>query len=124
MRGIVQALALLAVSVTTAACGSSGRPEAPRWLEEKTTALLEDFDDPSADISYILRPVPVVVLEGSLRCPDCSGPAAERPTGTAAAVRFDPKTHVFVDWSMVDGDACEALRALGRPYGGWCSRLQ
>jgi len=124
MRGIVLALASLALLLTTAACGSSGRPEPPRWLENKARGLVEQFNDPSADVSYIVRPVPVVLLEGSLRCPDCSGPISERPTGSAAAIRFDPKTHVFADWSLVDGDRCEALRALGRPYAGWCSRVQ
>jgi hypothetical protein len=124
MRGIALALLSATVLLTTAACGSSGGPEAPRWLEEKASGLVEEFDDPSASVSYVVRPVPVVVLEGSLRCPDCSGPISERPSGSAAAIRFDPKTHVFGDWSLVDGDGCEALRALGRPYGGWCSRLQ
>lgn len=124
MRGILLALVSAMLVLATVGCGSSHRREPPRWLEKKASALGDQFGDSSAKVSYILRPVPVVVLEGSLQCPDCSGPIAERPTGSAAAIRFDPKTHVFGDWSLVDGDGCEALSALGRPYGGWCSRLQ
>jgi hypothetical protein len=118
------ALALLVVLGAVSGCGSSkGHP--PRWLEQRARAYAVVFGDPDAKLSYVLEPVPVVVLEGELQCGLCGGGAFDGGlTGRAAAIRFDPKTHAFGDSAISDGDRCAALRALGRPYANWCAKLR
>lgn len=118
------ALALLVVVALGSGCGSS-KQHAPRWLEQRAHAYAVVFGDSEAKVSYVLQPVPVVVLEGRLQCGLCGGRAfGGGLMGSAAAIRFDPTTHAFGDSAISDGDGCDALKALGRPYAGWCAKLR
>ena len=118
------ALALLVVLAAGSGCGSSKR-QAPRWLEQRALAYAVVFGDPDAKVSYVLGPVPVVVLEGRLQCGLCGGGAFDGGLmGSAAAIRFDATTHAFGDSAISDGDGCDALKALGRPYADWCAELR
>ena len=118
------ALALVVVLSGAIGCGSSNR-HAPRWLEQRAEAYAVVFGDPDAKVSYVVQPVPVVVLEGELECGLCGGGAfGGGLTGSAAAIRFSPTTHAFGDSAVSDGDGCAALKALGRPYANWCVKLR
>jgi hypothetical protein len=104
-----------------AACASSSGPKPPPWLEKNATLMKRTLGDPDAKISYVVGPYPIAVVQGHLTCSQCSRPAGvPAQTGSAAAVRYDGKTHQTTDFGIVQGSARQAVNGVCSTHGRGC----
>jgi hypothetical protein len=108
------------LALACSACASSSHVEAPPWLKKNAAQMVERLDDPSAKISYVLGPFPLVVVQGHLSCASCTHFNSAPVTGATAAARYDAGTHANTEFAIVKGGFKGAVRVVCTSHGSFC----